>query len=60
MARYRVLALLLFLGLVTRPAVADDKPLERISFGSCAKQDKPQPIWDAIVAGKPELFIFLV
>lgn len=40
-------------------AVADDQPLDRISFGSCAKQDKPQLIWDAIVAGKPELFIFL-
>lgn len=40
-------------------ALAEEKPLERISFGSCAKQDKPQPIWDAIVAGKPELFIFL-
>lgn len=39
--------------------MAQEKPLERISFGSCAKQDKPQPIWDAIVAGKPELFIFL-
>ena len=36
-----------------------EEPLSRISFGSCAKQDKPQPIWDAVVAGKPELFIFL-
>ena len=39
--------------------VAAEEPLSRISFGSCAKQDKPQPIWDAVVAGKPELFIFL-
>jgi len=23
------------------------------------KQDKPQPIWDAIVAAKPQMFIFL-
>lgn len=31
----------------------------RIAFGSCAKQDKPQPIWDAVLASQPDLFIFL-
>jgi alkaline phosphatase D len=33
-------------------------PLTRIAFGSCAHQDKPQPIWDAILAWRPELFVF--
>ena len=33
-------------------------PLSRIAFGSCADQAKPQPIWDAILAYQPELFIF--
>ena len=33
-------------------------PLSRIAFGSCADQAKPQPIWDAILAYRPELFIF--
>ena len=33
-------------------------PLTRIAFGSCADQDKPQPVWDAVLAYKPELFIF--
>ncbi|MDI1287833.1 MAG: alkaline phosphatase D family protein [Reyranella sp.] len=33
-------------------------PLSRIAFGSCADQAKPQPIWDAIQAYRPELFIF--
>jgi alkaline phosphatase D len=33
-------------------------PLSRIAFGSCADQAKPQPIWDAIIAYLPELFIF--
>jgi len=33
--------------------------LTRIAFGSCAKQDKDQPIWDAVLAAKPDLFIFL-
>lgn len=31
----------------------------RIAFGSCAHQDKPQPIWEAVLAAEPELFIFL-
>lgn len=31
----------------------------RIAFGSCAKQSKPQPIWQAIRAAQPDLFIFL-
>src|SRR6266851_5309662 len=33
-------------------------PLSRIAFGSCADQARPQPIWDAILAYRPELFIF--
>lgn len=44
------------------PAVADgtsDRTLTRIAFGSCAKSDKPQPIWDAVLAAQPDLFIFL-
>ena len=41
------------------PAFAGEKPLARIAFGSCAKQDKPQPIWESVVAMKPELFLFL-
>ena len=36
----------------------DRSPLSRIAFGSCADQVKPQPIWDAILAYQPELFIF--
>ena len=33
--------------------------ITRIAFGACAKQDKAQPIWDAIGETNPELFIFL-
>lgn len=36
-----------------------EEPIERIAFGSCAKQDQPQPIWDTIVAARPELFLFI-
>lgn len=33
--------------------------LRRIAFGSCANQDKDQPIWDAVNAVEPDLFVFL-
>lgn len=36
-----------------------DQPLTRIAFGSCCRQTKPQPIWEAINALEPELFLFL-
>jgi alkaline phosphatase D len=32
--------------------------LTRIAFGSCANQEVEQPIWDAILAYRPELFLF--
>lgn len=34
-------------------------PVSRIAFGSCADQNAPQPIWDAIAAQRPDLFVFL-
>ncbi|MEX0299254.1 MAG: alkaline phosphatase D family protein [Kordiimonas sp.] len=33
--------------------------LSRVLFGSCAHQDKPQPIWQPINELNPDLFIFL-
>ena len=32
---------------------------DTIAFGSCAQQDQPQPIWDAVTASQPDLFVFL-
>ena len=32
--------------------------LHKLAFGSCLDQAKPQPIWEAILADSPELFIF--
>ncbi|MEQ9461628.1 MAG: alkaline phosphatase D family protein [Phycisphaeraceae bacterium] len=40
-----------------KPLMAE-KPLERIAFGSCLRQGRPQPIWDVINAMTPDLFIF--
>jgi alkaline phosphatase D len=43
----------------TSPVPAQDAaPLTRVAFGSCAHQAKPQPIWDAVLDYRPELFIF--
>lgn len=41
------------------PHPQSTRSLTRIAFGSCAKSDKPQPIWDAVLASEPDLFIFL-
>lgn len=45
------------------PADAQKSPrsnqlLTRVAFGSCAHQELEQPIWDAVLAYKPEVFIF--
>jgi alkaline phosphatase D len=39
--------------------ITDDKPITKIAFGSCASQEYPQVVWDAINDVKPDLFIFL-
>jgi alkaline phosphatase D len=43
---------------VAPAASAAELPLTRIAFGSCADQREPQPIWDAVLAYRPELFLF--
>jgi len=35
-----------------------EEPFSRIAFGSCANENRPQPIWDAINRTEPQLFIF--
>ncbi len=44
-------------------AVAADftipRAISRMAFGSCAKQSKPQPIWEAVLDAKPDVFVFL-
>jgi alkaline phosphatase D len=47
------------LAIGARSSSADDQPLSRISFGSCAKQNQPMPILDAIVKTDPELFLMI-
>lgn len=42
-----------------REVEASGKVVSRIAFGSCLKQDKPQPVWDAVIDAAPDLFVFL-
>jgi alkaline phosphatase D len=37
---------------------ASQEPLRRIAFGSCNDQKLPQGIWDAVLAARPDLFLF--
>ena len=56
----KLLAALALSGLITilAPLHAEEKPITRIAFGSCSKEDKKQPIWDEIIDEKPEVFIY--
>ena len=41
------------------PALSQNRPpLSRIAFGSCANQAIGQPIWDAVLSYRPDLFLF--
>ena len=51
--------LLAALSLAPATALSQGRPpLSRIAFGSCANQSMAQPIWEAILAYRPDLFIF--
>jgi alkaline phosphatase D len=54
-----ILAMLFGL-LLLEPLYAQDtpSPLTRIAFGSCADEEKPQPIWDVVLTYQPQLFLF--
>lgn len=51
--------LMIAVGLLVSGRTHAQEPLQRIAFGSCAKQDQPQPIWESVVATKPQLFLFI-
>lgn len=40
-------------------SLAHDRAVDIIAFGSCANQSKPQLIWNAVIASRPDLFLFL-
>ena len=49
---------LLFLTQVTA-SLGQNGKLDRIAFGSCNRQDAPQPLWKPILADKPDLWIWM-
>lgn len=38
---------------------ASEEPLQTIAFGSCLRQGRKQPVWDAIIDRDPDLFLFM-
>lgn len=36
-----------------------EQPLSRIGFGSCLKQNLPQPIWQGVINSRPDLFMMI-
>jgi len=58
--KFFAIVLLLANTLVAQQAVLDPaKPITRIAFGSCLRQDKPAPIIISITAAKPDVFVWL-
>ncbi|MCC5867291.1 MAG: alkaline phosphatase family protein [Gammaproteobacteria bacterium] len=42
-----------------RPVLAQQVPLRRIAFGSCADEQRPQSFWYPILGQSPELFMMI-
>ena len=56
--RFLFISLLFVLGQVVS-IQAQDKRLDRMAFGSCNRQDAPQPLWKPILADRPDLWIWM-
>jgi alkaline phosphatase D len=54
-----VTALLAGCGKKENQEQASESKIMTIAFGSCAEQDKPQPVLERILEKKPDLFIYL-
>jgi alkaline phosphatase D len=57
--RRQILAAAAGFALAPAAFATPEQALTRFCFGSCANQTKDQPIWTAIVAKQPEMFVFL-
>ncbi len=40
-------------------AAGAEEPLSRIAFGSCIRQNRPQPIWSAVAEASPQTLLLL-
>lgn len=43
----------------TTTNLSSTKPVTTIAFGSCSRQSLPQPLWDDVVAQKPDVWVWL-
>lgn len=65
MKNLQTLTLFLFLGLPLffscKPNVltSEEEEITRIAFGSCNRQNRPQPLWQPIVSDNPDLWIWM-
>lgn len=48
-----------FPAIETAPLPSDSAEITRLAFGSCLHQARPQPIWKAILAAKPDLMLMM-
>ncbi|ARK11674.1 alkaline phosphatase D family protein [Fibrivirga algicola] len=54
-----VLSCVLLANCRTNRPETTQQPITTIAFGSCSDQKRPQPLWDDIVAQKPNVWIWL-
>ena len=40
-------------------SLGQNRKIDRMAFGSCNRQDAPQPLWKPILADKPDLWIWM-
>lgn len=46
-------------GCAARQTTAEERPLQRIAFGSCSDEDLAQPLWKPVLATRPDLWVWL-
>lgn len=56
---FRALLCLSMASIAAADPPAGDDEVQRIAFGSCLHQDKPQPIWDTLLGSEPDVFLML-
>lgn len=57
--KFKLLAAFVSILVAFTPSVAQQKSVLTIAFGSCNRQDSPQPLWDDIAKDQPDLWIWL-
>ncbi|GMQ23559.1 hypothetical protein Aoki45_02410 [Algoriphagus sp. oki45] len=48
-----------FFSCKTQKQTSSENEITRIAFGSCNRQDAPQPLWNPIISDQPDLWIWM-